>query len=525
MHAATMGMRTTTLCVAMGLVACGGDQRDTVEQPPAADGTTSGGDDGGDDGGPDTGLDTGEKLDIGGGSDDGPAPTGCAGDEECELIDVLFVIDNSGTMGEEQLNLSRNFPLLVDRLENLKKPGGGNVNADVNIMVTTSDFGHPLCTDFQPVGYAPGQGRPVFTGCNARIDSFTSVHPFNPTEIPEACTEGCPMDIVPGGDPFIHFDSASSNVVFNDISGALSCMAPQGINGCGYEAPLETMLHALRPEACWNQPEGEHCEDDPEFGWVGRGFIRRGSTLAIAIITDEADCSVASPDGFAYFTQTDRQEYWLEDPNIESLAPSSAVCWRAGVDCVDDDDDGVYESCTANDDNPVLHPTQRYKDFLAYLEEEIEVEVVMLGVLGIPPVTAHNEEAPFEPTEGGVFDLEYRDWRDGVYDGTEKGGDILPADWNSGLNAAHKQWEFGVGPGCTGITTVTDKKTGEESEVFTGQAIPPVRIREVCESLNKTDADGNVRLRCCMESICDDDFSDAIDCLTGIIEETLIPVG
>jgi len=93
------------------------------------------------------------------------------------------------------------------------------------------------------------------------------------------------------------------------------------------------------------------------------------------------------------------------------------------------------------------------------------------------------------------------------------------------INAAHKQWEFGIGPGCTGVTTVVDKETGEESEVFTGQAIPPVRIREVCESLNETDEDGNTKTRCCIESICDDDFSPAVDCLTGIIQDAVTPVG
>ena len=518
---------TTFAMLAAGAMALGcGGSRDATEAnlSGADDGTTSGG------GMTDTGddEDTGEKLDLGGGSDDGePLPTACGGDlAECELIDVLFVVDNSGTMGEEQLNLSRNFAQLIERLENLEKPdGGGKINADVNIMVTTSDFGHPLCTDFQPEGYEPSQGRPVFTGCNARINAFTSVHPFNPIEIPEACTEGCPADVVPGGDPFIHFDASTSNVAMGNVSGALSCVAPQGINGCGYEAPLETMLHALRPEACWNDPKSPACEDDEEWGWVGRGFIRRGSTLAIAIVTDEADCSVKSPDGFAYFTQTDRDDYWLEDPNIEALAPSSAVCWRAGVQCIDEDDDGVYEACESNDDNPALHPTARYKDFLAYLEAEVDVEVVMLGVLGVPPVTAHSEQPPYEPTEGGVFALEYRDWRDGEYDGTPEGGDILPNDWADDINAAHKQWEFGIGPGCTGVTTVVDKKSGEEMEVFTGQAIPPVRIREVCESLNETDEDGNTKTRCCIESICDDDFSPAVDCLTGIIQDVVTPVG
>lgn len=113
----------------------------------------------------------------------------------------------------------------------------------------------------------------------------------------------------------------------------------------------------------------------------------------------------------------------------------------------------------------------------------------MLGILGVPEVTAHNPKPPFQPTAGGVFDLKYRDWT---------------AQDHQGDDAARKesQWRFGIGPGCS--------RTG------TGQAIPPVRIKEVCESLNREE-NGEAQIRCCIESICDDDFSSAMRCLSGLI--------
>ena len=50
---------------------------------------------------PTTGL---GKLDL---PDDGETvDLGCNADGKCNLLDILFVIDNSGTMGEEQKNLS-----------------------------------------------------------------------------------------------------------------------------------------------------------------------------------------------------------------------------------------------------------------------------------------------------------------------------------------------------------------------------------------------------------------------------------
>ena len=154
----------------------------------------------------------------------------------------------------------------------------------------------------------------------------------------------------------------------------------------------------------------------------------------------------------------------------------------------------------------MLHPsTSRYIKFLRdVLIVQEKKDVIMLGILGVPPVTAHNPEPPYEPIAGGVKDLVYRQWKDGPY----PGGDILPGDTGT---AASKQFEFGIGPGCTGEDGVGG---------FTGQAIPPVRIKEVCESLNEGD-----KIRCCIESICDDDFSDAIQCLSGLLQESFAPVG
>ena len=126
----------------------------------------------------------------------------------------------------------------------------------------------------------------------------------------------------------------------------------------------------------------------------------------------------------------------------------------------------------------------------------------MLGIVGVPSVTEHLDAPPFTPAQGGVLDVEYRDWIDGEY----PVGDILPQEWAMGVNAAEKDYLFGIGPGCTG---------GNAVEGFTGQAIPPVREREVCESLDVgTDP---ADLRCCLESVCDADYADATRCLLGLL--------
>ncbi|MEZ4451211.1 MAG: VWA domain-containing protein [Nannocystaceae bacterium] len=432
---------------------------------------------------------TAEKFDLG----DDTIP-GCSGDGACNLLDILFVIDNSGSMGEEQSNLAANFPLLVERLGELKDSKGKLISADINMMVTTSDMGHPACAPFNKPDYSAAKGAPQNIPCSSQLDRFTSLD--GKKSIPEVCTNACPNGVAPMG-PYIHYKvNGASNVAGDDISGALSCIGLQGIDGCGYEAQLESMMQALNPSAEWNKGASP--------------FLRDGAVLAVVIVTDEADCSVLAPAGYDYFDDKNADnpgfnQYWATDPKDQKKKVTSSVCWNGGVNCIDGDNDGVYENCSSSDKG-VLHPTtDRYIKFLRdVLLVSEKKEVLMLGILGIPIVTAHNDKPPYEPTAGGVKDLVYRQWKDGAY----PAGDILPGD--SGT-AASKQFEFGIGPGCTGQDMQGN---------FTGQAIPPVRIKEVCESLNAQD-----RIRCCMESICDDDFSPAIECLSGLLQETFAPTG
>lgn len=417
---------------------------------------------------------------------------GCATDGSCDKIDLLFVIDNSGTMGEEQLNLAANFPLLIDQLNELEDSDGNLIYPDVQIMITTTDMGHPSCTPFQPDGYMPAQGKPNNVPCIQRLGDFTGLG-SNPLVIEEACTTGCPVAKAPI-DPYIKFGPDGTNVPGDDVKGALSCLGPQGINGCGYEAQLESMLQALNPGASWNTGD--------------RPFLRDDAILAVAIVTDEVECSVKSPDGYAFFTDPLYDTYWEPNPKAdnEKTQATSAVCQNAGVDCGSPDGNGVYESCQSVD-NGVLHPLDRYLDYLKGTLVSSGKEVIMLGILGVPEVTSHNPNPPFQPTGGGVADIVYRTWRDGAF----PGGDILPGDKGT---AATKEWEFGIGPGCTG----EDGLGG-----FTGQATPNVRVQEVCQALNLDDTAAGIR--CCIESICDTDFSDALKCLSGIIQTTIVPPG
>lgn len=220
------------------------------------------------------------------------------------------------------------------------------------------------------------------------------------------------------------------------------------------------MLLALDPEADWNNH--------------GDAFLREHANLVIVLVTDEEDCSVRTPDGYAYFVDPMQDTYWEVNPDTGTKThATSAVCWNAGVDCGAPDANGIYADCSSIDTG-VLHPVQRY---LSY-----------------------------DPTAGGVFDLVYRQWVDGMW----PAGDII----EQGETAASKEFEYGIGPGCTG----EDGMGG-----VTGQAIPPVRIKEVCEGLDEEE-----KLRCCIHSVCDGDYSNAFRSLGGMIQmlypATLLPL-
>ena len=444
----------------------------------------------------------------------------CQTDGDCVMIDLLFVIDNSGTMGEEQLNLAKNFAMLITQLEALEDTQGNQVGADVNIMVTTTDMGNPSCNGpWVHDDYVPANGSPIATACTERMGRFTS-YDMPPVVLDEACTDVCdPDDPVVPSDQFIHFDRHGDNVENGDPAHALACLGPQGIDGCGYESPLEAMAQALNPTACWNDPD--NCEDADELGNT-KPFLRDGAVLAIAIITDEADCSVRD---YSIMADADFQE---TNPTTGAPGASSAICWHAGVACTDlEPETGKYSGCVAvnrdrdsavgvSDEEAVLQPLSRYVKLLDSMREQGR-EVIMLGVLGVPEVTEHAMVPPFQPIAGGVRDIEYRTWQDPEY----PDGDILPDEWADGVRAVDKQFEFGIGPGCTGV----DDAIGE----FTGQAVPPVRVRSVCESLDVPDdpstQEDDTQIRCCIESICDEDFSPAIRCMTGLIQTAFTPVG
>jgi hypothetical protein len=160
-------------------------------------------------------------------------------------LDLLFLVDNSSSMREEQTNLRTNFPAFMAELE--KIPGG---LPDTRIAVVSSNFGAGQST---PSPECPPLGdRGKF-----------QVKP------------GCGLDPASGG-YWLTTGSGVQNNFTGNLPTVFSCMAELGTSGCGYEHQLQAIRGALA---------------NPPVNVENRGFLRNDAYLGIVILSDEDDCS------------------------------------------------------------------------------------------------------------------------------------------------------------------------------------------------------------------------------------------
>lgn len=339
--------------------------------------------------------------------------------------DILFVIDNSGSMGREQGVLADNFSAFIDVLES------EDVGASYRIAVTDSE----------------GFGFIDATSCRQRLDEFTGVwSPDGITTISldeqlAGCLDACQheeIDIVPTTTdddpvakprPWLEKTDGKTNLPPGiSMADAFECIGPQGINGNGLEAPLESMLATV--------------SEDYD------GFVRDNALLAVIILTDEADCSMSAA---AQSQIYDAQALW----SSPERGASSAVCWNAGVQC--DGGPGVYDGCEAVDKdfdgNPtspgagVLYPVSRYVDGLTDLADQKQRrggngQVLVAVIAGVPQDYPQTGQVVYADSDDPQFNLEY-----------------------------------GIGPGCgRGTETIADPP-----------GIPPVRLLDFAEAMQTTE--------------------------------------
>ena len=308
-------------------------------------------------------------------------PTTCSADCDATVnVDILFVIDNSGSMAGEQAQLRANFPALYQTVRNAV-----GALPDLHVGVTSTDLGTGMfqITYCEDVGGDNGNiiANPAagLTGANWMID-----------RAPEGCnisrdTDGsctahqcdvshCPED-----------GTAPLQLVTDAFSGCPRCrnfagtagdtfmaLGDLGTMGCGFEQPLEAMYKAL--------------DGNP----ANNGFIRPDAMLAVIFITDEDDCSASNPQLYDN-TQTDL---------LSTLGPlTSFRCFEFGVTCDINSrtHTGLRQNCLPREDAAaLLNPMSRYYNLLYGLKDPGELVVAAIG----GPVTESSSGGGYNMTVG-----------------------------------------------------------------------------------------------------------------------------
>lgn len=335
-------------------------------------------------------------------------------------VDLLFVVDNSQSMARAQGLLAQAGQSMLDAL----------AGVDLRIAVTSTDVGNPRCPST-----TPESGAFVLESCVEHPERFLYEGEDHFFEACAACyladselarrptAIACDPSLAPR--PWLEraADGATNLDPSVDLAAAFACAAPLGIDGCGFEAPLEAVRRVLARTAT---------PGDPNFG-----FLRDDALFAVVILSDETDCSAQDD---TIFTTDDT--FWGGEPT-----PTSAACWRAGVACTGDPPE--LGACSPTDRDAAGDPAADP------------------GAAVLVPVSAYIDElraladarAARNPGQRTVIRLVT-----GVPQGYAAGSAEIP------YVAAPEQAvvDHGVGPGCQ----ADDGRT----------AVPPVRERVVAEA-------------------------------------------
>ena len=242
-----------SVCALLSLVACGPDGREEGEGGGNGSGSGSG---------------------SGSGNGSGEA-------RQCDKMDIVFVVDNSGSMQEEQSNLASNFPMFAQTIKAYTVSNGQPLDFRVALTTTGRDVDYQIDLG-GGFGTLPqseqGENGEFRNNCN------NTKRWLEPTD-------------------------ASMETV-------LACRANVGTSGPSIEMPLLMSKWSL----------AERAAD------TNTGFIRPDALLAIVMITDEDDASTTENNFTMDATGTSPTNFNPQDMvNFLDTTKGNRTRWAAGV--------------------------------------------------------------------------------------------------------------------------------------------------------------------------------------------------
>jgi hypothetical protein len=234
-----------------------------------------------------------------------------------DKVDLLFVVDNSISMADKQIALSKRIPELMRYLTQIGVSpitGGAPKIVDLHVGTITTSLGSQGTSACDPsltnahnddrAHLLPRKDDPA--PATGYVWKGGATEP-TPVASPKVAA-GAPIRWVldPAADPSAQFKGETA---LPDLEAAATCTVLSAKDdGCGYEMPLEAMYRFLVDPAppktlattCSFGPSGDACGTndivasgvDDELLAQRAAFLRPDSLLAIVLITDENDASL-----------------------------------------------------------------------------------------------------------------------------------------------------------------------------------------------------------------------------------------
>ncbi|MCA9688513.1 MAG: hypothetical protein KC636_02820, partial [Myxococcales bacterium] len=218
---------------------------------------------------------TGPLYDVGAETEE-PTATDTTGTDSkgCTKVDFLFVIDNSGSMVDEQAQLIASFPGFIDTITSTLAA------SDFHIMTVGTDNG-------ENTGLAGNCGNgvcnctPAPTCCQAAcVGNITSCQGFSCDDLPiTACSFEYGSGRIYGADGALCGLPDGQSFMTSaqpDLEATFECIANIGTYGSGKEKPMLASSEAISPTTVGP-------------GGCNEGFLRDDAILVLTFITDEED--------------------------------------------------------------------------------------------------------------------------------------------------------------------------------------------------------------------------------------------
>jgi hypothetical protein len=344
-------------------------------------------------------------------------------------LDLLFVVDNSQSMAEEQAALNLQFPRLIKTLTSGLRSDGTKFPAvkNLHLGVVSSDMGL--------VGIPNAYGCDVNGGDDGVLQHKGGGGP--------GCSASYPS--------FLSFERGSSDP--DKVANDFGCIASLGTHGCGFEQQLEAGLKALWPKSYQDKNGNVLIGDQNPLSFLsttadGRwghgdmpstqggnaGFLRSGqetSIVAIVVVTDEEDCSSIDT---SHFTSDPSNPISQQPPNLR---------------------------CFLNKQN--LFKVERYVQGFKALRPAREDLVIFAAIVGVPPDLVSADAR-------ARYDLAKDEQREAYYDAI-----LSDPRMQERPNGATDKSKANLEPSCF----------GENAEGKPAAAYPPVRIVQVARGFGK----------------------------------------